>query len=73
MKKDAPKAVYRKDYAPPPYRIETVDLDVALGEESTRVRSRLAIRADEADPGPLVLNGERLTLVSIRLDGAALP
>lgn len=73
MKKVSPKAVYRKEYAPPAYRIETVDLDVALGEESTRVASRLAIRAAADRPGPLVLDGEGLDLVSIRVDGDILP
>ncbi|MGH6618860.1 MAG: aminopeptidase N, partial [Alphaproteobacteria bacterium] len=73
MKKNSPQAIYRKEYAPPAYRIETVDLDVALGEESTRVASRLAIRAATDRPGPLVLDGEGLDLVSIRVDGALLP
>lgn len=63
MKKEAPKTIYRKDYAPPPYRIETVELDVSLGEETTRVRSRLAIQAATQNPGPLVLDGEGLALV----------
>jgi aminopeptidase N len=72
MKTDTPKTIYRKDYTPPGYRIETVDLDVTLGEETTRVRSRLALRATAVDAGPLVLDGEDMTLVSIRLDGAPL-
>jgi aminopeptidase N len=73
MKKDAPKTIFRKDYAPPGYRIETVALDVALGDEMTRVKSRLAIRATSDNPGPLVLDGEGPKLVAIRLDGQALP
>ena len=40
MKTDTPKTIYRRDYTPPSYRIDTVDLDVTLGEETTRVRSR---------------------------------
>lgn len=73
MKKESPQAIYRKEYAPPAYRIETVELDVALGEESTRVAGRLAIRAATGRPGPLVLDGEGLDLVSIRVDGDILP
>ena len=73
MNKEAPKTIYRKDYAPPAYRIETVELDVTLGEETTRVKSRLAVRANRDNPGPLVLDGEGIKLVSIRVDGDALP
>ncbi|MEM9683897.1 MAG: aminopeptidase N, partial [Pseudomonadota bacterium] len=72
MKTDTPKTIHRKNYTPPKYRIETVHLDVALGEESTRVGSMLAIRATGADAGPLVLDGEGLSLVSIAIDGAPL-
>ena len=73
MKTDTPKAIQRRDYSPPSYRIETVDLDVSLGEETTRVKSTLAIRATGDGAGPLVLSGEGMVLVSIRLDGAQLP
>jgi aminopeptidase N len=73
MKKEAPKTIYRKNYAPPAYRIETVELDVTLGEETTRVKSRLAVRAQRDEPGPLILDGEGIKLVSVRLDGATLP
>ncbi len=73
MKKEALKTIYRKDYAPPAYRIETVELDVTLGEETTRVKSRLTVHANGEKPGPLVLDGEGIKLVSIHLDGKALP
>ena len=71
----APQPIFRKDYTSPHYRIDTVELDIDLGEESTRVRSRLSIRADHHAGGispPLVLDGEHLVLDSIALDGEAL-
>ncbi len=72
MKTDTPTTIHRKDYTPPAYRIETTDLDVALGEENTRVTARLRIVAAADDAGPLVLDGEHLKLDSIAIDGQPL-
>ncbi|UEM20493.1 aminopeptidase N [Skermanella mucosa] len=75
MDKSTPQAIHLKDYAPPPYLIDTVDLAFDLGEEVTRVRSTLALRAnpDAASPaGPLVLDGQDMRLVSVALDGRTL-
>ncbi len=36
--------IYLKDYAPPAYRVDTIELCFELGEETTRVVSRLALR-----------------------------
>ena len=73
MDQPAPKAIRRQDYLPSAYLIDTVHLHVVLGEEVTLVRSRLTVRAnpERADgPHPLVLDGERLELRGLRLDGA---
>ena len=43
MRDPAPVPIYLKDYAPPAFLIETVDLDIDLFEERARVRSRLAM------------------------------
>lgn len=72
MKTDTPLTIHRKDYTPPAYRIETTDLDVALGEEETRVAATLRIVATGDGAGPLVLDGEHLKLDSIAIDGNAL-
>lgn len=72
MREPTPKTVYLKDYRPPEYLIDHVDLIFELEEESTRVVSRLAIRRNpklESRPVALVLDGEGLVLESIRLDG----
>jgi aminopeptidase N len=60
-----------KDYAPPNYLVDEVDLDVALDPRATRVRSELRMRANPAAGSgkPLVLDGEGLTLQSLSLDG----
>ena len=66
---------FLKDYAPPDYLIEEVELGFALEPKATRVASKLRIRPNPkvATGGrPLVLDGEALTLESVTLDGRAL-
>mgnify|MGYP005845058479 CR=1 FL=1 len=73
MRTETPVTLYLKDYAPPAWLIDTVDLHVAIFEGHAEVRSRLACRRNPAAvAGPLTLNGEALELVSVTLDGAVL-
>src|SRR3979490_1587976 len=75
MRDPAPVPIHLKDYAPPAFLIETVDLNVELFEEHARVRSRLALSRNPkaADSNaPLVLDAEELELESVALDGRAL-
>jgi aminopeptidase N len=75
MRDPLPTTVYLKDYAPPPFLIPTIDLDVDLHEEFARVRAKLAIRRNPAykDQHPLlVLDGDELQLESVAIDGRAL-
>ncbi len=74
MKTDTPRPILLKDYRPPNYLIDNVDLDVALHKTRTRVRSRLKLRGNPAvaKPGPLRLDGELLELESIKLNGRQL-
>ncbi len=74
MKTDTPRPILLKDYRPPSYLIDNVNLDVALHRTRTRVRSRLRLRANPtaARPGPLRLDGELLELESIKLNGRLL-
>lgn len=72
-----PDVVYLKDYLPPNFWIDHVDLTVDLGEEKTTVSSTLQCRRNpeqsKKEPElPLVLQGEKLRLVSIQLDGKPL-
>ena len=71
----SPRTIYLRDYAPPAYLIEQVALRFELDPARTRVLSRLVIRRNPAcsEPGqPLLLNGQDLELVSIKLDGEQL-
>ena len=72
----APKPTLLAEYRAPDFVIDRVELDFALGEDETLVRSRLAVRRNPAagtPNAPLRLDGEELELRSIALDGAALP
>ncbi len=72
MKESSPRTIYRKDYRPPEFLIDHVELRFELGEESTRVQSKLALRRNGARGGPLRLDGSELELVSLALDGEPL-
>ncbi|EFJ47753.1 hypothetical protein VOLCADRAFT_81369 [Volvox carteri f. nagariensis] len=74
-----PQQKFRKDYAPPPYTISTVHLDFILGEESTKVTSRLHLLPnygqlqEGSSPPPLQLDGRKdVKLVSVRVAGTEL-
>ena len=74
MKTDTPVTIRRSDYAPPAFLVDTVALDFDLDPASTTVRARLALRRNPAAPAdaPLHLDGDGLTLVEAKLDGAVL-
>jgi aminopeptidase N len=74
MRTEEPRPVRLKDYRPPDWLIETVDLDVSLHPTATTVRAKLRLKPNSAGaPAPLVLDGEELKLVSLTLDGKPLP
>ncbi|CAK0771380.1 hypothetical protein CCP2SC5_530019 [Azospirillaceae bacterium] len=67
------QAIYRKNYTPPSYLIDSVALFFDLREEATIVRSRLAVRRGatnepENNRPPLMLDGQRLELISVALN-----
>src|SRR3990170_2055321 len=64
-----------KDYAPPDYLIEEVELDVALDPKAAHIAAKLRLRPNPkvATGGrPLVLDGQSLTLQSLALNGKRL-
>ena len=74
MRTEEPRPVRLEDYRPPDWRIATVELDVVLHPTATTVRAKLSLSQNgAAAPAPLVLDGDELTLRSIRLDGKPLP
>ncbi len=74
MRTEEPRPVRLKDYRPPDWLIDTVDLDVSLDATATTVRARLKLKPNSAGaPAPLILDGEELKLRSLTLDGQPLP
>ncbi|MFZ0256102.1 MAG: aminopeptidase N [Gammaproteobacteria bacterium] len=70
-----PKTTYLKDYTPPEYLIERVDLSFHLNEAQTTVRSHLEIARNPqrgTHTQALVLDGQELRLSSLQLDGEPL-
>jgi aminopeptidase N len=77
MAEDAktPQPVRLEDYRPPDCLVEQVDLEFRLGPTDTEVTARLAVRRNPAagEGGrPLVLDGQELELLQLRLDGEPL-
>ncbi|MCK5334511.1 MAG: aminopeptidase N, partial [Gammaproteobacteria bacterium] len=74
MKDANPKTIYLSEYQQPDYWIEHVDLRFELGEEETRVESSIQFtrRESVADNTSLILHGEELQLLEVRLDGVTL-
>ncbi|MBE7218314.1 MAG: aminopeptidase N, partial [Caulobacteraceae bacterium] len=74
MRTEQPIAVRLADYRPPDHLVDTVELDFDLQPSATRVRARLAVRRNPAAAAdaPLKLDGVRLQLRSVAVDGEAL-
>ena len=75
MSTPTPTTVHLADYTPSAFLIDSVDLDVDIRDEHTRVTSRLQMRRNPASSetaAPLVLNGEELALEALELDGRLL-
>ncbi|WP_426222714.1 aminopeptidase N [Psychrobacter sp. DWR1-2-3] len=62
----APSKIHLKDYRPPSFDVETVDLDIKLFDDHAIVDSTLVMQRQT--DGDLVLYGEALELMSIKLN-----
>ncbi len=71
MTETAPKTIYLKDYQPPAYEVVSLDLHFDLHDSETVVTATQTLK--RLRPEPLVLNGEELKLLSIKIDGETLP
>jgi aminopeptidase N len=73
MRTDEPHAIHLTDYRPPDFHISHVDLDFVLAPETTRVAAKMTVKRTGGKAAPLVLNGEQLKLLALRIDGEDLP
>ncbi len=75
MTTPAPRTIALKDYTPSAYLIETVQLDIVLHNQETRVRSKLRLKPNRqanGARGSLVLDGSNFELESLSLNGRKL-
>ncbi|MBC7684985.1 MAG: aminopeptidase N [Bdellovibrionales bacterium] len=73
MRTETAQTIYRKDYTPPGYLVDTVELGFDLDPQRTIVASRLSMTCN---PGSaqreIALYGENLELVALRMNGKTL-
>ena len=68
-----PKEIFLADYQAPDYLVDQVTLTFDLASDVTRVHSVLSMRKNpQGQRSDCVLDGEQLTLVSIKIDGREL-
>jgi aminopeptidase N len=73
MRTDTPQTIYRKDYTPPSFWVDTVEMGFDLDPELTRVATRITMtRNPESRIKSIVLHGESLELSGLRMNGKEL-
>lgn len=71
MKNETPQLIFLKDYLPPAFLIETVNLDIKLHPSETLVRAKLVMRPLKAG-AVLKLDLDDITPREIRINGESL-
>jgi len=75
MRTETPITIHLKDYQPTSFLVDHVSLDFRLDPKKTRVIARFDMRpnplATDKD-APLILNGENITLISLRIADQAI-
>ena len=69
MRTDVPQPIRLADYRPPAFQVDEVELDFSLEPNATRVKARMKVRRDGSGDEPLVLDGVRLKLERVSVDG----
>lgn len=67
----APIVIHREDYRPPDWLVPEIALDFRLDSIRTRVVASLHVVRNGDHDRPLILDGEGLTPVAVRVDGVA--
>ncbi|HEX5394255.1 MAG TPA: aminopeptidase N, partial [Rhodocyclaceae bacterium] len=71
MKSDTPQTIHLKDYTPPAFLVDTVDVDVDFQPDGAQISTRLTLRRNPASAdrnAPLVLDGEELETLFVAVD-----
>ncbi len=66
-----PPTIRREDYCPPDWLVPDIALDFDLSAERTRVTARLDVTRNGDHARALVLDGDELTPLAVRVDGQA--
>ncbi|MEI9904161.1 MAG: aminopeptidase N [Asticcacaulis sp.] len=72
MRTETPQPIRLSNYKPADFRIPRTELTFVLDPSATRVKARLTLERSGPADAPLVLMGERLKLISVAIDGAAI-
>ena len=73
MRTDTAVAIHRQDYQPPAYLVESIDIGFDLDPGQTRVATRSTLRRNpDSKQRELILHGDSLQLVALRMNGKAL-
>lgn len=67
-----PQATHLKDYRAPAYQVSEIFLDFVLDPHATRVTATTKM-ARSGPEAPLKLDGERINLIEVAIDGRVLP
>ncbi len=65
-----PRVIHRADYAQPDWLVPDIALDFDLAAGGTRVRATLSVTRNGVHDRPLRLDGDGLTALVVRVDGA---
>ena len=70
MPTEEPRPIRLEDYRPPHWLVDSATLNVSLDATATRVQSLLYLKPNPqaASPAPLLLDGDGLHLISVKLD-----
>ncbi len=68
----SPKTVYLKDYQAPTFLVPKLSMIAHLGEEEATITTTLNIEQRTGVDGPLVLDGEKIRLEYLKIDGELL-
>src|SRR6476469_7250909 len=67
-----PPTIRREDYRPPDWLVPDIALDFDLSAERTRVTAKLDVTRNGDHARALVLDGDELTPLAVRVDGQAI-
>ncbi|MCG8447788.1 MAG: aminopeptidase N, partial [Hyphomicrobiales bacterium] len=75
MRTDTPRPIRLKDYRPPAFLVDRIDLDIRLDPQATQVHSRLEVRPNpdaHGRRGSFHADGDEVILKAIAVDGIEL-